>query len=126
LIPSAREVAVALGRPRDQVRTLLQQARAGTVEALQRVAQHHPRFAGGRIDAAALALSDAQLVIAREYGFRSWPKLRSHVLRLSGDAPAAAERAGNETACERIRERLRRLGRVDGSVSVVESRRDGE
>src|SRR5947208_11470448 len=33
-------------------------------------------------DRSAVTLSDAQLVIAREYGFVSWPKLRQHVERV--------------------------------------------
>jgi hypothetical protein len=33
-------------------------------------------------------LSDAQLVIAREYGFESWPKLKTHVDAVArGDDP---------------------------------------
>lgn len=56
----------------------------------QRIREFHPHFAGApdaQIFAAPLRLSDAQLTIAREYGFRSWTRLRAHV-----DSPALAER----------------------------------
>ncbi|MCI0434536.1 MAG: hypothetical protein L0271_12980 [Gemmatimonadetes bacterium] len=47
-----------------------------------RIAGHHPRWKERPVDAVlaeSLALADAQLVIAREYGFRSWALLKRHV-----------------------------------------------
>ena len=35
-------------------------------------------------DAGGLTLTDAKLVLAREYGFESWPKLKHHVAELRG------------------------------------------
>ncbi|HET7220702.1 MAG TPA: ankyrin repeat domain-containing protein, partial [Vicinamibacterales bacterium] len=55
---------------------------AGRASAAARIATHHPRFVGQRestVAAAELALADAQLVIAREYGFDSWPQLKQRV-----------------------------------------------
>jgi ankyrin repeat protein len=63
-------------------RDLLEAVRAHDAEALARVRAHHPRFAAnqtGEPDPAALSLHDAQLVLAREYGFPSWPKLKAHI-----------------------------------------------
>ena len=37
------------------------------------------RFSVAELGATALALHDAQSVIAREYGFKSWNELREHV-----------------------------------------------
>ena len=37
--------------------------------------------------AGALKLSDAQLTIAREYGFPSWPRLKAYVERLAAHGP---------------------------------------
>ena len=51
-------------------------------EAVQRIAEHHPRLSGqpdADIIAADFSLQDAQLVIAREHGFPSWPKLTAAV-----------------------------------------------
>jgi hypothetical protein len=56
-----------------EAKALLRQLRAGDADALARARAQHPA-----IDASAPArirLADAQLVIAREYGFTSWPKL---------------------------------------------------
>ncbi|QOY87441.1 ankyrin repeat domain-containing protein [Paludibaculum fermentans] len=58
-----------------QAKDLLKEFRGGTPEALARFHEQHPQ--GGGLEAA--TLSDAQLVIAREYGFSSWPKLKQHV-----------------------------------------------
>lgn len=57
-------------------------------EALARIAEHHPRFRGTppeRIGAAPFRLSDAQLVVAREYGIESWPRLMALVRFLRAD-----------------------------------------
>lgn len=64
-----------------QAKTLLQAARAKDPEALQRF-QALPTW--GRTSASEsssmnLALHDAQSVLAREYGFKSWKELREHV-----------------------------------------------
>ena len=50
--------------------------------AAARIIAHHPRFRGrstGSALDAPLKLADAQLVIAREYGFESWAALKHHV-----------------------------------------------
>jgi ankyrin repeat protein len=51
-----------------QAKDLLAEVRAGDAEALERVKRAFPVFRGH--------LADAQLVVAREYGFESWTKLR--------------------------------------------------
>ncbi len=58
---------------RKEAKAFLRQLRAGEPDALARARARHPA-----IDASAPArirLADAQLVIAREYGFTSWPRL---------------------------------------------------
>src|SRR5688500_15258821 len=63
-----------------QAKELLKAHDAGDPDALARVREAHPRFAkASSVDAGALKLSDAQLVLAREYGFASWPALKNHV-----------------------------------------------
>jgi ankyrin repeat protein len=57
---------------------LLDQAREGDAAALQRFRSHHPRFAAVA-QSPQLALHDAQLVVAREYGFASWPRWKDFV-----------------------------------------------
>lgn len=66
---------------RRQAKDLLRRLQAGDSEAIARCAVH-PRlshFSAANARDARLSLSDAQLVVAREYGFASWPKLKSHV-----------------------------------------------
>jgi hypothetical protein len=51
-------------------------------DALTRVKRHHPRFhklSESQIRGAQIGRTDAQLVIAREYGFESWPKFAKHI-----------------------------------------------
>src|SRR5688500_4353281 len=65
-----------------QAKELLHAHRDGSIAAAARIAAHHPRFTGqsGRaVRDAHLVLADAQLVLAREYGFESWPDLRARV-----------------------------------------------
>ena len=67
---------------RNQARTLQQLVRAGLPGALDAVAEFHPRLGSlspGDPGRAAFSRADAQLVIARQYGFPSWPRLRQHL-----------------------------------------------
>lgn len=71
-----------LDQQRKQARELLSAARAHDPDALRRIRAFHPRYqatADQALRAAPLALHDAQLVLAREYGFASWPKLKAHI-----------------------------------------------
>lgn len=71
---------------RIQAKELLKAHQSHDAEAIRRIQESHPRFAGAspsKIRDAKLRLSDAQLVIAREFGFESWPKLKAHIERRS-------------------------------------------
>jgi ankyrin repeat protein len=65
-----------------QAKDLLKEHAAHTPGVAQRMREFHPRF-GRATDAevfdAQLSLSDAQLAIAREYGFPSWARLKAHI-----------------------------------------------
>jgi hypothetical protein len=68
--------------PKRQARELLAQWRAKTPDAFDRIRSAHPAYRAA--DAAALSaapfrLSDAQLVIAREYSFASWAELKQRI-----------------------------------------------
>jgi ankyrin repeat protein len=63
----------SLDHLKHQASDLLKAQKRGEAEAAARIAEHHPG-AG-----APFRLSDAQLVVAREYGFASWSRLRSYV-----------------------------------------------
>jgi ankyrin repeat protein len=78
-----------LDQLKNQAKDLLKGHKAGDLEALQRIQANHPRLAGSpahQIQASRFTLSGAQLVLAREYGFSSWPKLKAHVESLSPGA----------------------------------------
>src|SRR5205085_254978 len=68
----------SLQQLRKQAKELLRALRAGSAEASQRAAAVVPRFAQPGSVASA-TLTDAQFILAREYGFDSWPKLVDHV-----------------------------------------------
>jgi ankyrin repeat protein len=110
---------------RRQARDLQRQARAGESAAVGRVRDFHPH---AHVELPNLKLSDAQLVLAREYGFPSWPRLKAHVqlsetartrpYRIFEKVPYYEERAegirklyeqGLDTVREVVRERLPRF-----------------
>ena len=64
---------------RKEAKTLLRQLRAGDREALARARSRHPRLS--ETAPSNVRLADAQFVLAREYGFASWPRL----VRYMGD-----------------------------------------
>lgn len=79
----------SLARLRDQARALQRACRAGEREALARLVAIFP-------EATEAPLSKTQAVIAREYGFSSWPRLKADVeaavARILSDAEVLAER----------------------------------
>src|SRR5689334_14524057 len=68
--------------PKREARALLKDWRTGVTGALDRIGRRHPKFR--EADHAAILkgkflLSDAQLVLAREYGFSSWAQLKERI-----------------------------------------------
>ena len=78
--PSQLPDRPSLEQLRKQAKDLLRLARAGDSVALARLRAVVPRLADDASSPAILA--DAQLTIAREHGFASWPKLAEHVATL--------------------------------------------
>lgn len=71
---------------KNQAKDLCRACREGDPHAIRRMRQTHPNFSGlsqTEIAAAGIQLADAQLVIARESGFESWPRLKQHIESLS-------------------------------------------
>jgi ankyrin repeat protein len=64
-----------------QAKELAKDCGLGASEALARVRKHHPRFMGvsEELREPRVVLTDAQLVIAREHGFESWPRFAAHI-----------------------------------------------
>jgi ankyrin repeat protein len=88
---------VNLTQLRKQAKELVRAARAGDKDALARLGDLPPK------------LASAQLVLAREQGFRSWPEL-VHALEASADAFVVAATSGR---CERARRLLDAEPRIE-------------
>ena len=73
-----------------QAKDLLEERTARSLAAAQRIREFHPQFrraTDSEIFDAQFKLGDAQLTIAREYGFPSWARLKHHV-----EKPALVDR----------------------------------
>jgi Ankyrin repeats (3 copies) len=90
---------------RKQAKKLVRQVAAGEPDAVARVHAQQPA------PILPLSLRDAQLVLAREYGFAGWQDLRAAVLRQEGAglewAAAEAERAIHDNSVERLTQLVR-------------------
>ena len=109
-----------------QASQLRRSHREGKLAAAARIVAHHARMKGQPLQTvldSSLALADAQLVIAREYGFDNWARLKHHVETVDrvakfkphawfDDAVAAID-AGDL-------ERLRRL--VESDAALIHAR----
>ena len=91
-------MSIDLDHQRKLAKELLRGHQSGDRSAVERIARHHPR---ARLP---IKLADAQLVIAREAGFASWPRLKRHCELAEPRLPLhAAVRAGDR---ERVRAAL--------------------
>ena len=107
----------SLDQLKRQAKELLRAYRAGESAARQTFARHNALTPGG-------TLAGAQLVLAREFGFSSWPALKHHV-----DAGAAARRAAAISAAkaERQARRIAERQRVQTlTARLVEAARGRE
>lgn len=68
-----------LNHLKDQAKNLLKSFRKDETPSVELVATLHPKFKHEAEGPTRIALHDCQLVIARQYGFASWPKLKSEV-----------------------------------------------
>ncbi len=75
---------------RKQAKELLEQYRAGHAEAAAEVKRFEREP-----DPAKFALSDAQRVLARAYGYESWPRLKAFVDGANVERLAEAVKAGD-------------------------------
>jgi ankyrin repeat protein len=83
----------SLEQYKKQAKDLLKAYRSADVETIRRVKQNHPRFenlSAPGFDVTKFALADAQLVIAREHGFESWPKFARRIEVINSEAAALA------------------------------------
>ncbi|HEY3703001.1 MAG TPA: ankyrin repeat domain-containing protein, partial [Acidimicrobiales bacterium] len=98
-----------LDQLRRQAKELRDAARNGDPGAVDRLARHHPSA-----PPAVVTLAAAQLVIARELGFASWPQLKAAV-----DAHAAPERQAEVLVAASIEGRRREAESILEAVPDV-------
>jgi ankyrin repeat protein len=108
---------INLEQQRKRAKELRRAHGAGSAEAALRIVRHLPRARGqdaAQVFASPFTLSDAQLVVAREAGFASWPALKHHVERSRLGADGALEEvlsaalAGDAAAVRAARPELSR------------------
>ena len=67
---------------RKAAKRLLRSLKETDTEALVEVSQHHPKYTGktpGELVVKDFSLHDAQLVVARQKGFTSWPAMLAFI-----------------------------------------------
>lgn len=99
---------------RNQARDLLRLFGEGDPAGLQRIREFHPRSKGlddAQIRSMPFRLSDAQLTIAREYSFASWPALKE-ALEV-GSMPDPATPLEDHIVDAHFREAVRRIDAGD-------------
>ena len=120
----------SLEQLKTQAKELLKALKSGEPAALKRFQEKHPQ--GSAIEKhardASWSLSDAQLVIAREYDAASWPKLRERVAAIlvaSGDPMDLLRQAFAEDDATLLRQLLERhpvlKARIDEPVEAFNS-----
>jgi hypothetical protein len=122
--PVARDVRPLPANPsleyeRKEAKALLRQLHAGDPNGLSRVRSAHPVALRDR-PPAQLRLSDAQHVIAREYGFASWPKLVAYFEEMERHRNAPRHNSSDDGADhfeESARSIIRRHQRGDAWVA---------
>jgi ankyrin repeat protein len=100
-----------------QARELLDAFRRGDAAA---TAEVHAHYHGA--DVTGFALHDAQLVLARAYGFTSWPRLKAYVDGVNAQRLIEAVRAGDVDAAEamlRARPELVNMGRGEDERRAI-------
>ena len=74
----------SLEQYKKQAKELRRSFAAAQPAALERIRRHHPRLRdAGRDSLRTLTLADAQVVLAREHGYESWPQFAKHIETLS-------------------------------------------
>jgi hypothetical protein len=87
----------SLEQYKKQAKDLLKSVKSGNLQMvqsiLQRLKQDHPRpgrLAELELKEAELRLADAQFLIARDYGFESWPRFAKHIESLARESSPAS------------------------------------
>src|SRR6266576_2866490 len=122
-MPKSLPSRPSLEQLKKQAKDLLKSHAAGNDESLARIRENHPRFSNAsqsELQNAKFTLSDAQLVIAREYGFASWAKLKEHIRSVLLDTTDPLELlklAFKENDSELVRKLLERFPEIRARIN---------
>jgi hypothetical protein len=143
-MPKSLPSRPSLEQLRNQAKDLVKQYLAGEPAAVDRVREFHPDFGGssgrssdtpltsslfppdgeraaeGWVRARVFRLHDAQLVIAREYGFAGWPRLKEHVesvLLETGDPIEVLKKAFQANDAPLFRKLLDRYPEIKAKIN---------
>jgi hypothetical protein len=83
--------APSLEQLKKQAKDLQRAVRSADTHALVLVAEHHPDGSPTSVAASRFPLDAAQLVVARRYGFVSWPRLKHHVQTITRSSQSRRE-----------------------------------
>jgi ankyrin repeat protein len=116
-----------LDQYKKQAKELLKAFRAADEEAMRRMRKGHPRLrklAEAEFRGASVVLADAQLVIAREHAFESWPKFAKYVKDLARrNSPASIfESAADAVVAGDLATLMRLLGEHPALIRARSSR----
>ncbi len=117
-----------LEQQRKRAKELRRAHRDGSREAAERILRHLPRVRGqsvAQVLASPLTLAEAQLVVAREAGFASWPQMKREIESVAlaeadiGEALIDAAFAGDETGVESLSARDPQAAKRSLSVAAA-------
>ncbi len=106
-----------------QAKDLLKAHKVGDPAAIELFLQHYPQRSNtgdASVRGASFSLSNAQLVIAREYGFAGWPELKEHVesmLLETGDPKELFKRAFAEDDAAEFRNLLQQFPAMRAQIN---------
>ena len=109
-----------------QANRLVDGLKSGDDDAYWRFKWEHPRFRGKSVDdvrSATLNLTDAQTVIAREYGFETWEDLRAFTEVVKTDGPVFRFETAVEAVIAGDSATLRGMLREDPQLAKARSAR---
>jgi len=92
----------SLEQYRKQAKDLVKSRARLQPEVFERIRRHHPRLSElseAQLRAAAFTLADAQLVLAREHAFKTWPEFMRHVAAAQPQPHALAPPPERYVAC---------------------------
>lgn len=123
-MPQQLPLRPSLEQLKRQAKLLLKGHRSADPGALTRIRESHPRWRNrneNEIAASPFILADAQLAIAKEYGFASWSKLQSHVKTLEAAGATAEVVAGLRDAAG-SGDLVRLTGLLDAHPELIDER----